>query len=104
VLTCPAQMRLQAQSVAEGDQMNFTPRQAFIFLPGTTTIDDRSRPFDYPANTVPPSPGAPFKPMRLSVLASVITTSVASLPFRDVDQQVDTAHPCGHVVNLRPNG
>src|SRR5258706_11959035 len=41
VLTCPAQMKLRAGDVAEGDQVNFASRQAFRFLPGTTTVDDR---------------------------------------------------------------
>jgi prepilin-type N-terminal cleavage/methylation domain-containing protein/prepilin-type processing-associated H-X9-DG protein len=89
-LTCPAQMKLRAADVAEGDQVNFASRQAFRFLPGTTTVDDSSRPFGYPANTSPPSPGAPFKPMRLSVLAAVTNNFSGTFAFRDVDQQVDT--------------
>ena len=90
VLTCPAQMRLRASDVAEGDQVNFASRQAFAFLEGSTTIDNRSRPFGYPGNTNPPQPGAPFKPMRLSVLASITNNFSGTFAFRDVDQQVDT--------------
>ncbi len=90
VLTCPAQMKLRAADVAEGDQVNFASRQAFQFLPGTTTVDDRSRPFGYPSNTIPPSPGAPFKPMRMSVLASITNDIGRTFAFRDVDQEVDT--------------
>jgi prepilin-type N-terminal cleavage/methylation domain-containing protein/prepilin-type processing-associated H-X9-DG protein len=90
VLTCPAQMRLRANDVAEGDQVNFASRQAFWFLPDSTTIDNRSRPFGYPGNTMPPQPGAPFKPMRLSVLASVTNNFSGTFAVRDVDQQVDT--------------
>ena len=91
VLTCPAQMKLKASDIAEGDQVNFASRQAFQFLPGTTTIDDRSRPFGYPSNTIPPSPGAPFKPMRMSVLASITNNFSGAFAFRDVDQEVDTS-------------
>jgi prepilin-type N-terminal cleavage/methylation domain-containing protein/prepilin-type processing-associated H-X9-DG protein len=90
VLTCPAQMKLRAADVTEGDQVNFASRQAFRFLPGTTAVDDRSRPFGYPANTSPPSPGAPFKPMRMSVLAAITNNFSGTFAFRDVDQQVDT--------------
>jgi len=90
VLTCPAQMKLRAADVVEGDQVNFASRQAFRFLPGTMTVDDSSRPFGYPANTSPPSPGAPFKPMRMSVLASITNNFSGTFAFRDVDQQVDT--------------
>jgi len=90
VLTCPAQMRLRSRDVAEGDQVNFASRQAFWFLPGSTTIDNRSRPFGYPGNTTPPQPGAPFRPMRLSVLASVTNNFSGTFAFRDVDQEVDT--------------
>jgi len=90
VLTCPAQMRLRANDVAEGDQVNFASRQAFSFLPGSTTIDNRSRPFGYPGNTVPPQPGAPFRPMRLGVLASVTNNFSGTFAFRDVDHEVDT--------------
>jgi len=90
VLTCPAQMRLRANDVAEGDQVNFASRQAFWFLPDSTTIDNRSRPFGYPGNTRPPQPGAPFLPMRLSVLASVTNNFSGTFAFRDVDQEVDT--------------
>lgn len=90
VLTCPAQMRLRASDVAEGDQVNFASRQAFWFLPDSTTIDNRSRPFGYPGNTTPPQPGAPFRPMRLSVLASVTNNFSGTFAFRDVDQVVDT--------------
>ena len=90
VLTCPAQMRLRAKDVAEGDQVNFASRQAFWFLPGSTTIDNRSRPFGYPGNTMPPQPGAPFKPMSLSALASVTNSFSGTFAFRDVDQEVDT--------------
>ncbi len=90
VFTCPAQMRLRANDVAEGDQVNFASRQAFAFLPDSMTIDNRSRPFGYPDNTIPPQPDAPFKPMRLSVLASVTNNFSGTFAFRDVDQQVDT--------------
>ena len=90
VLTCPAQMKLKAADVAEGDQVNFASRQAFRYIPGTLRVDDSSRPFGYPANTSPPSPGAPFRPMRLSVLASVTNNFSGTFAFRDVDQQVDT--------------
>lgn len=90
VLTCPAQMKLRAADVAEGDQVNFASRQAFRFHPGTTTVDDSSRPFGYPDNTSPPSPGAPFKPMRMSVLAAITNNFSGTFAFRDVDQQVDT--------------
>jgi prepilin-type N-terminal cleavage/methylation domain-containing protein/prepilin-type processing-associated H-X9-DG protein len=91
VLTCPAQMKLRAADVAEGDQVNFVSRQAFHFLPGTTIVDDRSRPFGYPSNTVPPSPGAPFKPMRMSVLASITNDFSGTFAIRDADQHVDTS-------------
>ena len=90
VLTCPAQMRLRAPDVAEGDQVNFASRQAFWFLPESTIIDNRSRPFGYPDNTIPPQPGAPFRPMRMSVLASVTNNFSGTFAFRDVDQVVDT--------------
>jgi prepilin-type N-terminal cleavage/methylation domain-containing protein/prepilin-type processing-associated H-X9-DG protein len=90
ILTCPAQMKLRATDIAEGDQVNFASRQAFRFVPGTTTIDNYSRPFGYPSNTVPPQPRAPFKPMRMSVLASVTNDFSGTFAFRDVDQQVDT--------------
>src|SRR4030095_3989678 len=60
VLTCPAQMRLRALDIAEGEQVNFVSRQALRFVPGTTTVDDRSRPFGYPVNTSPPTPRATF--------------------------------------------
>src|SRR5262245_36728728 len=91
VLTCPAQMKLRAADVTEGDQVNYASRQAFRFVPGTMVVDDSSRPFGYPSNTVPPSPGAPFKPMRLSVLAAVTNDFSGTFAFRDVDQEVDTA-------------
>jgi prepilin-type processing-associated H-X9-DG protein len=84
-------MKLRAADVAEGDQVNFASRQAFRFVPGTTIVDDRSRPFGYPSNTVPPSPGAPFKPMRLSALAAITNNYSGTFAFRDVDQQVDTS-------------
>ena len=90
VLTCPAQMKLRAADVTEADQVNFASRQAFRFLPGTSMVDDSSRPFGYPDNTLPPSPGAPFKPMRMSVLASITNNFSGTFAFRDVDQQVDT--------------
>jgi prepilin-type N-terminal cleavage/methylation domain-containing protein/prepilin-type processing-associated H-X9-DG protein len=91
VLTCPAQMKLKSADVSEGDQVNFASRQAFRYLPGSFRVDDSSRPFGYPGNTIPPSPGAPFRPMRLSVLASVTNNFSGTFAFRDVDQQVDTA-------------
>jgi prepilin-type N-terminal cleavage/methylation domain-containing protein/prepilin-type processing-associated H-X9-DG protein len=91
VLTCPAQMKLRAGDVAEGDQVNFVSRQAFQFLPDTTVLDNRSRPFGYPGNTIPPQPGAPFKPMHLSALASVTNNFSGTFAFRDVDRQVDTS-------------
>jgi len=91
VLTCPAQMKLRNSGVAEGEQVNFALRQAFNLFSGTTTMDDSSRPFGYPGNTEPPAPGAPFKPMRLSVLASVTNNFSGTFAMRDVDQKVDTA-------------
>ena len=91
VLRCPMQMQLRAKDVAEGDQVNFASRQAFWFLPGSSTIDNRSRPFGYPGNTMPPQPGAPFRPMRLSTLASVTNSFSGTFAFRDVDQKVDTS-------------
>src|SRR5215813_4602569 len=90
VLTCPAQMKLRAPDVLERDQVNFVSRQALLFLPGTTTIDDRSRPFGYPGATSPPTPGAPFPPMRMSVLMSVTNNFSGTFAFRDADQQADT--------------
>jgi len=90
VLTCPSQMKLRAADVKEGDQVNYASRQAFRFVPGTFAVDDSSRPFGYPSNTVPPPPGAPFKPMRMSVLASVTNDFSGTFAFRDVDQEVDT--------------
>jgi prepilin-type N-terminal cleavage/methylation domain-containing protein/prepilin-type processing-associated H-X9-DG protein len=90
VLTCPAQMKLRASDVKEGDQVNFASRQAFRFIPGTRLVDDSSRPFGYPDNTDPPSPGAPFRPMRLSVLAAITNDFSGTFAFRDVDQEVDT--------------
>jgi prepilin-type N-terminal cleavage/methylation domain-containing protein/prepilin-type processing-associated H-X9-DG protein len=90
VLTCPAQMKLRAPDVTEGDQVNFASRQAFHFRPGTQEVDDSSRPFGYPSNTVPPSPGAPFRPMRLTILAAVTNDFSNTFAFRDVDQHVDT--------------
>jgi prepilin-type N-terminal cleavage/methylation domain-containing protein/prepilin-type processing-associated H-X9-DG protein len=91
VLTCPAQMKLRAADITEGDQVNFVSRQALRFLPGTTTIDDRSRPFGYPGNTSPPTPGAPFRPMSMSALASITNDYSGTFAFRDADQQVDTS-------------
>jgi prepilin-type N-terminal cleavage/methylation domain-containing protein/prepilin-type processing-associated H-X9-DG protein len=90
VLSCPAQMKLRAKDVAEGDQVNFASRQAFRYKPGTTLVDDSSRPFGYPSNTVPVTPGAPFRPMRLSSLASVTNNFSQTFAFRDVDREVDT--------------
>lgn len=84
-------MKLRARDVAEGDQVNFASRQAFRFQPGSSLVDDSSRPFGYPSNTVPPSPGAPFKPMHLSALASVTNDFSQTFAFRDVDQEVDTS-------------
>ena len=91
VLTCPAQMKLRAADVAEGDQVNFVSRQALQFLPGTTTVDDRSRPFGYPGATSPPTPGAPFPPMSMSMLMSVTNNFSGTFAFRDADQQADTS-------------
>src|SRR5439155_17223704 len=91
VLTCPAQMKLRAGDVAEADQVNFASRQAFRYLPGTTDVDNQSRPFGYPNNTSPPTPGAPFAPMRMSVLAAVTNNFSGTFAFLDVDQEVDTA-------------
>jgi prepilin-type N-terminal cleavage/methylation domain-containing protein/prepilin-type processing-associated H-X9-DG protein len=90
VLTCPSQLKLRAPDVAPGDQVNFASRQAFHFVTGTSAVDDRSRPFGYPSNTSPPSPGAPFRPMRLSTLASITNDFSSTFAFRDVDQEVDT--------------
>jgi prepilin-type N-terminal cleavage/methylation domain-containing protein/prepilin-type processing-associated H-X9-DG protein len=91
VLTCPAQMKVRAQDVAERDQVNFVSRQAFLYLPGTTMVDDHSRPFGYPGATSPPTPGAPFPPMRMSVLMSVTNNFSGTFAFRDADQQADTS-------------
>jgi prepilin-type N-terminal cleavage/methylation domain-containing protein/prepilin-type processing-associated H-X9-DG protein len=91
VLTCPAQMKHRADDVAEANQVNFVSRQALRFLPGTTTVDDRSRPFGYPNNTSPPTPGAPFLPMSMSALASLTNDVSGTFAFRDADQEVDTS-------------
>lgn len=91
ILTCPAQMKLKAADVAEGDQVNFVSRQALRYLPGTANVDDRSRPFGYPGNTSPPTPGAPFKPMSMSALMSITNNFSGTFVFRDADQQADTS-------------
>jgi len=67
VLTCPAQMKIKSALVPDGEQINFASRNALRFLPGTTKIDNTTRPFGYPGNTIPPVAGAPFKPMRQAV-------------------------------------
>ena len=84
-------MRHIRPMIAEADQVNFVSWQARRYLPGITTIDDRSRPFGYPDNTTPPTPGATFKPMRMSVLPSITNNFNDTFAFRDADQQVDTA-------------
>jgi prepilin-type N-terminal cleavage/methylation domain-containing protein/prepilin-type processing-associated H-X9-DG protein len=91
IMTCPAQMKLRAGDIAEWDQVNFVSRQALRFLPATTTVDESSRPFGYPNNTSPPTPGAPFKPMSMSALASITNDFSGTFAFRDADQQVDTS-------------
>src|SRR5689334_22919874 len=90
VLTCPAQMKIRAPDVAERDQVTFVSRQAFLYRPGTSTVDDRSRPFGYPDATSPPTPGAPFPPMRMSMLMSVTNNFSGTFAFRDADQEADT--------------
>ena len=91
VMTCPAQMKLRAADVAAHDQVNFVSRQALRFLPASTVVDESSRPFGYPDNTSPPTPGAPFKPMSLSALASITNDFSRTFALRDADQQVDTS-------------
>jgi prepilin-type N-terminal cleavage/methylation domain-containing protein/prepilin-type processing-associated H-X9-DG protein len=88
-LTCPAQMRIRAPVVPDGEQINFASRNALRFLPGTTTIDNTARPFGYPNNTIPPVTGAPFKPMHLSWLAAITNNFSGTFALRDADQQLD---------------
>ncbi|HXI73417.1 MAG TPA: prepilin-type N-terminal cleavage/methylation domain-containing protein [Verrucomicrobiae bacterium] len=89
VLTCPAQMKIKSALVPDGEQINFASRNALRFLPGTRTIDNTTRPFGYPDNTIPPVTGAPFKPMRLSWLAAVTNNFSGTFALRDADQQLD---------------
>ena len=89
VLTCPAQMKIKAAVVPDSEQINFASRNALRFLPGTKTIDNTTRPFGYPSNTIPPVVGAPFKPMHLSWLAAITNNYSGTFAFRDVDQQLD---------------
>jgi prepilin-type N-terminal cleavage/methylation domain-containing protein/prepilin-type processing-associated H-X9-DG protein len=94
VLTCPAQMKIKSATVPDGEQVNFASRNALRFLPGTTTIDNTTRPFGYPANTIPPVAEAPFKPMHLSWLAAVTNNYSGTFALRDTDQQLDgTSNP-----------
>jgi prepilin-type N-terminal cleavage/methylation domain-containing protein/prepilin-type processing-associated H-X9-DG protein len=89
VLTCPAQMKIKAGVVPAGEQINFASRNALRFLPGTRTIDNKTRPFGYPSNTIPPVAGTPFKPMHLSWLAAVTNNFSGTFAFRDTDQQLE---------------
>ena len=89
VLTCPAQMKIKSAAVPDGEQVNFASRNAFRFLPGTRKIDNTTRPFGYPANTIPPVAGTPFKPMHLSFLAAITNNYSGTFAMRDVDQQLD---------------
>jgi prepilin-type N-terminal cleavage/methylation domain-containing protein/prepilin-type processing-associated H-X9-DG protein len=91
-LTCPAQMKIKAAAVPDGEQINFASRNALRFIPGTRTIDNATRPFGYPDKTIPPVAGAPFKPMRLSWLAAVTNNFSGTFAFRDADQRVDGAN------------
>ena len=88
-LTCPAQMKIKAAVVPDGEQINFASRTALRFIPGTRTIDNSTRPFGYPDKTIPPVAGAPFKPMHLSWLAAVTNNFSGTFAFRDTDQRVD---------------
>jgi prepilin-type processing-associated H-X9-DG protein len=92
VLTCPAQMKIKAAVVPDGEQINFASRNALRFLPGTKTIDNATRPFGYPDKTIPPVAGAPFKPMHLSWLAAVTNNFSGTFAFRDTDQQMDSTN------------
>ena len=89
VLTCPAQMRIKSAIVPDGEQINFAARNALRFIPGTTTLDNTTRPFGYPANTMPPVAGSPFKPMHLSWLAAITNNYSGTFALRDTDQQLD---------------
>ncbi|HEY1663058.1 MAG TPA: type II secretion system protein [Verrucomicrobiae bacterium] len=89
VLTCPAQMKIKSADVPDGEQINFASRNALRFVPGTTTIDNNSRPFGYPANTIPPVTSSPYKPMRMSFLAAITNDFSGTFALRDVDNQVD---------------
>jgi len=91
-LTCPAQMKIKAAVVPDGEQINFASRNALRFLPGTRTIDNSTRPFGYPGNTIPPVAGAPFRPMHLSWLAAVTNNFSGTFAFRDTDQQLDSTN------------
>jgi prepilin-type N-terminal cleavage/methylation domain-containing protein/prepilin-type processing-associated H-X9-DG protein len=94
VLTCPAQMRIKSVRVPDGEQINFVSRNALRFLAGTRTIDNTSRPFGYPNNTLPPVAGAPFKPMHLSWLAAITNNYSGTFALRDTDQQLEgTSNP-----------
>jgi len=85
-------MKLRATDVPEGEQINFASRAALRYLPGTQHSDNSTRPFGYPANTLPVVPGAPFKPMRMSALASITNNYSGTFAFRDVDCQVDSTN------------
>jgi prepilin-type processing-associated H-X9-DG protein len=89
VLTCPAQMRIKSVKVPDGEQINFVSRNALRFLAGTRTIDNTTRPFGYPSNTIPPIAGQPFKPMHLSWLAAITNNYSGTFALRDTDQQLE---------------
>jgi prepilin-type N-terminal cleavage/methylation domain-containing protein/prepilin-type processing-associated H-X9-DG protein len=88
-LSCPAQMKIKKAVVPDGEQINFASRTALRFIPGTKTLDNSTRPFGYPSNTIPPVAGAPFRPMHLSWLAAVTNNFSGTFAFRDTDQRVD---------------
>ena len=92
VLTCPAQMKIKSPKVPGGEQINFASRNALRFLPGTKKIDNTTRPFGYPNNTIPPVAEAPFKPMHLSWLAAITNNYSGTFALRDVDQQLDSTN------------
>ncbi len=86
IYTCPAQMKAKpASTVTDGDRVNYLAKEQIV------VGDNNSRPFGYPKGTTPAVAGAPFQPLRTTILYSYTNNLAALFAFRDVDQIADTS-------------
>ena len=84
IITCPAQIRVPIPATT-----TILKRVTYCDKGRINPFDENSRPFGYPAPTIPPVAGAPYKPLKLLNILSYTNNLGGVYAVRDVDMQLD---------------